>query len=99
MTVNTILGLPTIREGELEPRWAKQEYISHVYQTRFPIEYVATKRADIPKSKQSTIENDKKVSWNLHVTNKTQELSGYELTVVHQPSRMMVNADALSRKS
>jgi len=55
MTVNTILGLPTIREGELEPRWSKQEYISHVYQARFPIEYVATKRADIPESKQSAI--------------------------------------------
>ena len=49
MTFNTILGLPTIMEGELEPRWSKQDFISHVYQTRFPIEYVATKRANIPE--------------------------------------------------
>ena len=50
MTVNTILGLPTIMEGELEPRWKQKEYVSHGFQTRFPIEYVQTQRADIPES-------------------------------------------------
>ena len=58
MTVNTILGISTIMEGELEPRWSKQEYISHVYQTRFHIEYVATKRANIPEPEQPGIKKE-----------------------------------------
>ena len=50
MTVNTILGLPTIMAGELEPRWRQKEYVSHIFQTRFPIWYMQTQRTDIPES-------------------------------------------------
>ena len=55
MSVNNILGIPTSMEGELESRWKQRVYLSHSFQTKFPIELVQTKRADIDESEQIEI--------------------------------------------
>mmetsp|Transcript_8974 Transcript_8974/g.8561 ORF Transcript_8974/g.8561 Transcript_8974/m.8561 type:complete len:95 (-) Transcript_8974:326-610(-) len=50
MSVNSILGLPIIVEGILEPRWKKKLNLSHTLSTKFPTYFMQKKRATIPDS-------------------------------------------------
>ena len=45
MSVNSILGLPTIISGNIEPKWQKKLYLSHTFQMKFPMVLQSTKRA------------------------------------------------------
>ena len=35
--MNSILGLPTIVEGQIEPKWQQIAYLSHEFKVKFPI--------------------------------------------------------------
>ena len=56
MSVNSILGLPTIIEGDLVPSWQAKVYLSHTFQTKFPIVFMQTKRAQ-PEKEQTNSES------------------------------------------
>lgn len=54
MSVNSILGLPTIIEGDLVPSWQAKVYLSHTFQTKFPIVFMQTKRAQPEKGENES---------------------------------------------
>lgn len=47
MSVNYILGLLTIIEGDLVPSWQPNVYLSHTFQTKFLIVFIQNKRAQL----------------------------------------------------
>ena len=47
MSVNSILGLPTIIEGNLVPSWQSKVYLSHSFEKKNPIVFMQTKQASL----------------------------------------------------
>ena len=50
MAVNSILGLPAIIEGEIEPKWKQNIYLSHAFKAKFPIAFQQTTRSQVTES-------------------------------------------------
>ena len=57
MSVNIILGLPKIIEGDLVPSWQAKVYISHTFQTKFPTVFIQTKRMQPEKEAKTESES------------------------------------------
>ena len=55
MDVNSILGLPTIIEGEIEHKWKQNIYLAHAFKTRFTIEFEPTTRSQVPESSNALV--------------------------------------------
>ena len=61
MSVNSILGLPTIIQADIEPKWKQKIYLLHNFHAQFPIEFLVTKRAQV-SAEQINISVDRKIS-------------------------------------
>ena len=59
MAVNSILGLPSIIEGEIEPKWKKNVYLAHAFKAKFPIEFQQTTRSQVTESSNALVLRNK----------------------------------------
>ena len=59
MAVNSILGLPTIIEGKIEPKWKQNIYLAHAFKAKFPIEFQQTTRSQVTESSHALVLRNK----------------------------------------
>ena len=59
MTVNNILGLPDIIEGEIEPKWKQNIYLAHAFKAKFPIVFQQTTRSQVTESSNVVVLRNK----------------------------------------